>query len=242
VTRFLSRLAGLSIAFFLIALALAPISAAHTPHAVGDYELEIGWLHEPAFVGQPNAVQVTIVDANGDPVTDLALDDLAVVVSTAGQDSASLSLVPAFDAEEGVGPLGEYDAVIVPTAPGDYTFHITGSIHGTAADLTVTSSDETFDPVETSTELEFPAKLPNLTEVATRLDRIDTRIASLQSSDPGTAVLTAAQAAAEVAQAAAASADRALLVGAVLGGSGVVLAAAALVVAMRAGRKGRDAA
>jgi hypothetical protein len=236
-------IAGTSIAslLFASALALAPVAAAHTPHAVGDFELEIGWLHEPAFVGQPNAVQVTVADKNGDPVTDLALDALAVVVSTAGQDSASLALLPAFDAEEGIGPLGEYDAVIVPTAPGDYTFHITGSIHGTTADVTVTSGDETFDPVEASTELEFPAKLPDLGEVATRLDRLDSRIAALQSADPGSAALVAAQAATDAARAAADSADRALLVGAVLGGGGVLLAGVALAMAMRAGRKGSGA-
>lgn len=234
--------AGAAIASFLIGLALAPAVAAHEAHAVGAFELEIGWLHEPAFVGQPNAVQVTIHDHDGKPVTDLALDALAVVVSTAGQASASLALTPAFDAVEAVGPLGEYDAAIVPTAPGEYTFHITGSIHGTAADLSVTSGDETFDAVETSSELEFPAKLPNLTEVATRLDRIDSRIAALQSADPGSAALAAAQGATTSANAAAASADRALLVGGVLGGAGLVLAALALVVAMRAGRKGSGTA
>ena len=171
-------------------------------------------------------------------MTDLALEALSVVVSTAGQDSASLALAPAFDAEEGVGPLGEYDAPLVPTAPGEYTFHVTGSIHDTPVDLNVTSGDETFDPVESSSELEFPAKLPSLTEVATRLDRIDSRIEALQSADPGSAALAAAQAATAAANTAAASADRALLVGAVLGGGGVLLAAAALWLAMRAGRRG----
>ena len=42
--------------------ALATPAAAHTGHEVGEYILEIGWLREPAFVGQPNAVQVTISD------------------------------------------------------------------------------------------------------------------------------------------------------------------------------------
>lgn len=231
-------LVGLASASLLIALALAPAASAHTPHAVGEYQLEIGWLHEPALVAQPNAVQVTIVDGAGKPVTDLALDVLSVVVSTAGQDGPSLSLLPAFDAEEGLGPLGEYDAVLVPTAPGDYTFHIKGSIHGTAVDITVASGAETFDPVVASTDLEFPAKLPNLTEVATRLDRIDARVAALQSANPGSAALDAANAAVLAAKSAADTANQALLLGGLMGGGGIVLALLALVVAARARRAG----
>ena len=121
-------LAGVVTASLLAALALAPATSAHSATEVGDYVVEVGWLNEPTFVGQPNAVQVTIKhNADESPVTDLGPDDLKVVVSTSDQDSASLSFDPAFDAAEGEGPLGEYDAAIVPTAPGDYTFHITGS-------------------------------------------------------------------------------------------------------------------
>ncbi|HJP88011.1 MAG TPA: hypothetical protein VJ850_03135 [Candidatus Limnocylindrales bacterium] len=229
----------------LATLGGATPALAHTGHEVGDYVLEIGWLHEPAFVGQPNAVQVTITDHHdSSPILDLGADDIKVVVSTAGTDSASLSFEPAFDAEEKEGSLGEYDAALVPTAPGDYTFHITGSIHGTAVDLTVASGDETFDPVVASTDLEFPAKMPSLTEVGTRLDRIDARIAALQSAAPGgsgDAALKAAQDAASAATAAAATANNAMTIGLLVGGAGLVIAVVSLFVAMRATRHGRRA-
>jgi hypothetical protein len=231
-------LAGLTATAFLFALALAPTVAAHTPQTAGQYQLLIGWLREPAYVGQPNAVQVTVNDHHAAPVTDLTGDEISVVVSTAGQSSQSLTFVPAFDAVEATGPLGEYDAAIVPTAPGDYTFHVTGSIHGTAIDITLSSGEETFDTVKGSSDLEFPAKLPNLTEVATRLDRIDGRVTALQSADPGAGALTAAQAATDTARNASAAADRALLIGAILGGAGAVLAVIAIALAMRSGRRG----
>ena len=239
----------LALAAALVASATLAVPAfAHTGHEVGDYVLEIGWLHEPAFVGQPNAVQVTITDHHdGSPILDLGADDIKVVVSTAGVDSASLTFEPAFDAVEKEGSLGEYDAALVPTAPGDYTFHITGAIHGTAVDLSVTSGDETFDPVVTSSDLEFPAKMPTLTEVGTRLDRIDSRIEALQSAAPGSddGVLKAAQDAAAAATAAAsaasANADKALTLGLLVGGAGVVVALVALFVAMRAARRGSAA-
>jgi hypothetical protein len=210
--------------------ALAAPVLAHTGHEVGTYVLEIGWLHEPAFVGQPNAVEVTVSNhGDGAPILDLATDDLTVVVSTAGANSASLVFEPAFDAAEKTGSLGEYDAALVPTAPGDYSFHITGSIHGTAVDLTVASGDETFDPVVASTDLEFPAKMPTLTEVGTRLDRIDARIEALQTAAPGEGpealqVAQAARSAASDARSAADAANRNAQLGFIVGLFGIVLA------------------
>jgi hypothetical protein len=207
--------------------ALVPGAAAHSGIAVGPYVLEIGWRIEPAYVGQPNAIQVTVMTHDTEkPVTDLAADALHVVVSTAAVDSPSLALEPAFDAVEATGPLGEYDAALVPTAPGDYSFHVTGSIHGTAVDLKLASGEETFDPVVGSGDLEFPAKMPTLTEVGTRLDRIDGRVEELQAAANGgdDQRLAALQAAINSAQAAADAANRNALMGLLVGVVGILLA------------------
>lgn len=222
-----------ALAFTLALVASATLAAptlAHTGHEVGDYLIEIGWLHEPAFVGQPNAVQLTISDHHdASPILDLRSDDLTVVVSTAGASSASLVFEPAFDAAEKTGSLGEYDAALVPTAPGDYSFHITGSIAGTAVDLTVASGEETFDAVVASTGLEFPAKMPTLTEVGTRLDRIDARIEELQTAGDGSQsealqLAEDARNAANAAQDAADAANRNALFGLIVGLIGILLA------------------
>ena len=231
-----SSLLTLPVGGLLLSLALAPAAAAHTGQEVGPFLLEIGWKAEPALVGQPNAVQITIVVHDTEkPVLDLGADDLTVVVSTGGVDSPALAFTPAFDAEEGEGPLGEYDAAIVPTAPGDYTFHVSGTVRGTAIDITLESAKEAFDPVAGTSDLEFPAKLPNLTEVGTRLDRIDGRITALQSADPGRGILDTA---ADTARRAVDRADRALFVGVAIGGAGLVVALIALYFAVRATRKG----
>src|SRR5439155_15498969 len=87
----------------LASLALAPAAAAHAAFTAGPYSIEVGWLYEPTYVGQPNAVQLTIHDKAGKPVTDLGASDVAVVVSTAGTDSPSLSFDPAFDLADGGG-------------------------------------------------------------------------------------------------------------------------------------------
>lgn len=237
----LVRVAGLAAGSTVLSLLFAPTVAAHTGIEVGEFVLEVGWVNEPALVGQSNAVQLVIHDHDESPVTDLGPDDLTVVVSTGGQDSAALLLTAAFDAEEGEGPLGEYRATLIPTAPGDYTFHLVGKIHDTAVDESVASGEETFDPVVGSTDLEFPVKQPTLTEVGTRLDRIDGRIAALQSAAPGSDALAATSAAA-AAEAASAAADRALLIGVILGGTGLVLAILALAMVRQAGRRGAGAA
>ena len=217
-----------------LALLINATTLAHVVEHAGPYTLEIGWQHEPTYVGESNGVQVIVHDANDDPVTDLAEEDLKVVVSTGGQQTGELTFQPGFDLAEMEGPLGEYDAAIVPTAPGDYAFHLTGSIHGRAIDFTVTSGDETFDVVKGTSDIEFPAKLPSVTEIATRLDRIDARVQALPQSGPTQADVDAATAAAKDARDAA---QQALLVGPGVGLVGVLIGALGVYLALQARRR-----
>jgi hypothetical protein len=200
----------------LFSLLVASVATAHVVKQAGPYTLEIGWQHEPTYVGEANGVQVIIHDADDQPITDLATDDLQVVVSTGDQQTGELTFEPGFDLAEGDGNPGEYNSPIMPTAPGDYTFHLTGAIHGEAVDITVTSSDETFDTVRGTSDIQFPAKLPAVPDLVTRLDRVDARLTNAEDAQ--------------------ASADRALLVGGGLGLLGVLVGAAALLVARRAAR------
>jgi hypothetical protein len=219
----------------ILALAVGGYATAHVVEEVGPYTVEIGWQHEPTYVGEANAVQVIIHDASDEPVVDLGADDITVVVSTGGQQTGELTFEPGFDPEEMEGPLGEYDAAILPTAPGDYTFHVMGSIHGEPIDVTVTSGDETFNAVQGTAEIQFPDRLPTLPELTTHLDQVDTRIAELQgSAGPSQASVDAAAAAADDAQRAA---DRALLIGGGVGLVGVLVGAYGVLLAMRASRR-----
>jgi hypothetical protein len=166
-------------AIVLVTIGLATVAtpvAAHIVKQVGPYSVAIGWVREPTYVGQLNAVQVVIKDGKGNPVSDLSADDLQVVVSANGQQSDPLSLVPTFDEDTGLGIPGDYEAPLIPTAPGDYTFHVTGTIHDTKIDETSTSSDTTFDSVVDPAPVEFPNKLPATGDLATRLERVDARV------------------------------------------------------------------
>jgi hypothetical protein len=222
----LRRLAPLLVAAGLLAMSAAG-AAAHVIEHAGSYTVAFGWQHEPAYVGEQNAVQIVVTDAAGKGVTDLGAEDLTVVASTGGQQSAPLTFDSGFDEDTGFGTPGEYDAQLIPTSPGAYTFHLKGTIHGTSIDVTETSSDTTFNSVTGTTDVEFPVKLPTMAEVVTRLDRVDTRIAALgATSGPTQASVDAANAAAADARA---SADRALVIGAAVGGLGVIVGLLAII-------------
>src|SRR5215212_8547312 len=133
--------------------AFAATVAAHEDFDLGDYHVGVGWIDEPTVVGQPNAVELHVTTHDGDPVLDLKPGDVTVVVSTANQDSAPLELFAAFDAEEGAGELGQYVAELIPTTPGEYTFDFSGNIHDLELDLSVTSGDDTFSPVLSSSDM-----------------------------------------------------------------------------------------
>jgi hypothetical protein len=128
--------AGLVTASLIVGLALAPTAAAHEGITVGPYVVEIGWRDEPPYVGKSNALEVTITTGDAEPVLDLAPGGLSVVISTAGVNGPSLTLEPAFDAVARTGALGKYVAQVTPTAPGDHTLRLTGSIRDTKVDLT----------------------------------------------------------------------------------------------------------
>jgi hypothetical protein len=135
---------------------------AHVEIDVGDgkYVMEVGFRDEPAYLGQPNALALSVEQyATGgtEPVNDLAAT-LSAEVSRDGQ-AMNLSLVPVAD--------GEYEASFVPTAAGDYTFRITGTIGEATVDESVTSGPTTFNSVEPLSAIEFPQPLPDPVQLQT---------------------------------------------------------------------------
>ena len=151
-------------AVLLVALTMmcrAELSA-HDKKTAGSFVLTIGWGDEPAFAGSRNSIDVDAADAAGavvDPGASLTVD-----VSFADQH-VSLALRPAF------GRPGRFRAVLVPTRPGTYSFHIAGSIKGQSVDVTSTCSDKTFACVADASEIQFPAKDPSPGQLADRIDR-----------------------------------------------------------------------
>jgi hypothetical protein len=161
-----------------VAVAFVAVPAgAHETNEVGGYSFVVGWGIEPAYVGQLNSVQLIVTHkADGDPVNDPGAR-LSVTV-TYGKEETKMDLVPTFSGDLGTGTPGEYRALLIPTAPGDYTFHVTGTIGGARVNEKVTSSPKTFSPVEDASAAQFPAKVPGVEQVAQRLDAELPRLAT----------------------------------------------------------------
>lgn len=173
-------LPGMGLALGLGLAVAVPVSA-HEVRTVGAYEFTVGWLHEPAYADEQNAVQFLLKDSKGNPVSDLG-DTLKVEVIYQGQKMPALSLDPTYDPDTGLGMQGEYLASIIPTRPGTYTFHFTGSIKGQSVDQSFTSGPNTFDEVKEPTAVEFPAQDPSRSQISQRLDRLNARLSAEQTS------------------------------------------------------------
>lgn len=164
-----------------LAMAFVVSASAHEVRTVGSYQFTVGWLHEPAYADEQNAVQFLLADTKGNPVTDLG-DTLKVEVIYQGLKMPAQGLTPTYDPDTGLGKPGEYLASIIPTRPGNYTFHFTGSVHGQAVDQSFTSGPNTFDEVKEPAAVEFPAQDPSRSQISQELTRINTRASSAQTT------------------------------------------------------------
>jgi hypothetical protein len=141
--------------------------------------MRVGWADEPAYAGVKNAVQSLLSDASGKPVTDLP-EGLKVEIIFGTQKMGPLPLDAAFG--KNFGRPGDFRAAVVPTRPGNYTFHFIGSLFGQRVDQSFASSETTFDPVQEASAIEFPAKDPSPGELAEKVDRLSTRLESAQAA------------------------------------------------------------
>jgi hypothetical protein len=162
-----------------IALTAPAAAFAHEHRAVGTLAMTVGWLNEPTYAGSVNAVQLELASGGG-PVTAAALQVTVIFGDRNGTVKTSpLDLVPSDETP------GLYTANIVPSRPGTYTFHVTGTAAGSHVDQYFTSSDKTFDDVKDPTADEFPAKDPTVGQLAQRLDRTDAQVGGLRAAKVG---------------------------------------------------------
>lgn len=167
-----SKLFAVVVLLFLLVTA-APAYAHQEVHING-YGIEIGWGSEPAIVGEPNSAEITVHGPDERPVTGLRLQ---VEIGFGDQVMDRKSLEPAFDEP------GRYEADVIPTQPGTYTFRLTGRLGGKPVDRTFTSGPNTFSEVEPAGELQFPDKnQPTAGDLGARADRVDTRVQVLEAA------------------------------------------------------------
>ncbi len=138
------------IALVTAALSLVILPAiAHEEREVGSYDMELGWRVEPAYTTLLNGPEMFVHKHDGgDAVTGLE-DTLQLEVSYGGK-SKILKLY-AVEGDE-----GHYTADLIPTQPGDYSFHVTGKIEDSDVDETFTSADGKFGSVNPVSDIQFP--------------------------------------------------------------------------------------
>jgi len=156
---------GLAILAALVAGARFP-ALAHESVTAGSYTIEYGWLNEPIFEGQPNALVINIGEAEGEgtpAATEVAagehaeeephaegvevdVSDLKVEVSYGGE-TKTLSLEPL-----GADQPGHFLAPLVPTRAGQYTVRLTGNLGGEEINLEVEPEE-----VESAELVQFPS-------------------------------------------------------------------------------------
>jgi hypothetical protein len=193
--RVLVALATMAAAPALFIAATAAPASAHVLKTVGPYHLLIGFGSEPAYAGMENSVFLLLTNAKtGAPIVDEALGDTLHAEVAFGTQTKRLPLVPSFDPDSGQGTKGVYNAYFIPTAPGDYTFHLFGSIRTTKVNITVKSSPTTFDSVHDPAAIEFPQQAPSNLQLAQRLTAESARLAAgiraaSAKADPATGAL-----------------------------------------------------
>ncbi len=135
---------------------------AHEHREVGEYELTVGFLNEPAILEEPNGLSLEVMKGHGDagePVEGLASSLRAEIIY--GDQRLPLEIQAAF------GQPGMYKANIIPTETGAYTFHIFGSIEGMEIDESFTSGPDTFSEVVSRETLTFPNQVGPVGSVET---------------------------------------------------------------------------
>ncbi|HEX3300692.1 MAG TPA: hypothetical protein VHW68_11355 [Actinomycetota bacterium] len=163
-------ISALASAFILL---IAVPALAHGEYDHGGIAIATGFQTEPAYVGQPNAVELEITKG-GKPVTDVGQGDLKVGVSFGGQSTA-LSLQPNFEVGEWGTP-GDYIASFIPTQPGKYTFTVDGTVAGEQIKYSMTSGPSTFSEVEDPAPAMFPpVDAPSTADLNAKLDAASTR-------------------------------------------------------------------
>lgn len=150
----------------LVALALALVTSGAAAHeqrdvADGQFSFVVGFLNEPAYSGEMNGLdlRIALLDAAATPV---AAGEEAPTTPVEGLETTVQAEV--FFADQAMplvisasyGEPGSYESIFFPTQPGDYSFHIFGTINGVAIDETFTSGPETFGPMEDPAPLQFP--------------------------------------------------------------------------------------
>ncbi len=164
---------------------------AHEGRQVGDYNINIGWIVEPAYEGFMNGVEVRVTrvaegggESHGES-TSMSMDDAGGGMAMAGHHGGTEAVeglentlqvevvyVPTgasrvVNLSADVYEPGRYTADLLPTTPGVYEFRVFGAIEGMQVDETFASmgGGGGFDDIRPLASLQFPEEIPGVREM-----------------------------------------------------------------------------
>lgn len=229
-----------SLIAILIMAALAATAStaafAHDDEELEGNKLVVGFLYEPTYEGERNAVSLRVTKGAGDeqeessdtgsdhhhapePVGIEGLQSTLQVEVThvPSNVSKTMNLRPVSNDP------GHYVADLIPTSPGHYRFRFFGTIEGELTDVTFDSmaGGGDFDDVQAASAIHFPEPVASTREMESAMRGLQTTVASLQAepeetqddSDGATATMA--------------------IIAIVLGAGGVVFGGVSLVLSMR---------
>ena len=162
---------------------------AHEGRQVGNYNINIGWIVEPAYEGFMNGVEVRVTrvaESGGEPhgeSTSMSTDGggMAMAGHHGGAEvveglentlQVEVTYVPTgvsrvVNLSADVNEPGRYTADLLPTTTGVYEFRVFGAIEGMQVDETFASrgGGGGFDDIRPLASLQFPEELPSVREM-----------------------------------------------------------------------------
>jgi hypothetical protein len=172
---------------FGFALSRVIIVAAHEQRTIGNgkYDVVVGWLNEPAGVGQANAATIEIKKAGTEDAVMGVEKTLQVKIAAGGKDEGTFTLHTVANKP------GLYAADYTPPVTGSYIFTFTGNIEGNTIDERFESGPGRFDDVITADEAAQETPLPG-TAIASASLATEAFVAAPTSSAVAPAAVPAA--------------------------------------------------
>ena len=208
---------------------------AHEDREEGGYKLVVGFMDEPAYEGERNAVSLRVTKESEDEEEESSSTagmstgghhDPSAVAVEGLQDTLQVEVthVPSnvsrtMNLRAVFNDPGHYAADLIPTSPGHYRFRFFGVIEGEQIDATFDSraGGGLFDDVRVATAIHFPDAVASARELASAVRGL--QAASEETRDEDDARDSAAATMA--------------IVGIVLGAGGIVFGGVSLVLSIR---------
>ncbi len=149
--KIVTRLAGglLAIAC-LLPFTSATSALAHERRGIGPYTFVVGFIREPALMGEPNGIDLKITRTDtGEAILDADKTLKAKIAFGGGQPKD-------FPLRARYGVPGGYTADVIPTKAGSYLFTFVGAIAGVPVNEVFESGPGRFSDVEPIEKLQFP--------------------------------------------------------------------------------------